>query len=393
MERVAIQPRSGWQSTVEAQGLHYHTEDSQPYWDESAYYRFTAAEVEQIEKATYRLNDLCLEAAQHVVDHHAELFPRFSIPQSFYDFFLRSWEEDEHALYGRYDFAYNGVEPPRLLEFNADTPTALLEAAVIQWNWLQDMQKQQTAPLDQFNSIHDRLIQAWERYRSTVWGSMYFAAVPGHVEDYMTVHYLRDTATQAGLSTEYLDIDDLRWDARQGVFVHGIGEEGSAGYREAPIHNLFKLYPWEWLIREEFGPHLLRSRTRWLEAPWKMLLSNKAILPVLCQLDPTCPYLLRAKFEPFGQSYAKKPTMAREGACVTLVRDGVVAAETGGMDFYQEGPFIYQELCPLPEFGGRYPVVGSWLVDGWACGVGIREGDGLITGNTSRFVPHLISAN
>jgi glutathionylspermidine synthase len=172
--------------------------------------------------------------------------------------------------------------------------------------------------------------------------------------------------------------------------VQGIGREGSREYQEWPIRNLFKLYPWEWMMREEFGRHLPVSRTRWLEAPWKALLSNKAILPILHKLDPDCPYLLPASFEPLGDSYVKKPTMAREGACVTLVRDGKTVQQTGGMDFYEEGPFVYQQFCPLPDFGGRFPVIGSWLVNGWACGMGIRESDSLVTGNTSRFLPHVI---
>jgi glutathionylspermidine synthase len=36
-------------------------------------------------------------------------------------------------LYGRFDLAYRGDGPPKLLEYNADTPTALFEAAVVQW--------------------------------------------------------------------------------------------------------------------------------------------------------------------------------------------------------------------------------------------------------------------
>ncbi len=55
------------------------------------------------------------------------------------------------------DLAYDGVGIPKMLEYNADTPTSLLEAAVIQWQWFQD-----TYPdADQFNSIHERLIEAW----------------------------------------------------------------------------------------------------------------------------------------------------------------------------------------------------------------------------------------
>ena len=53
MQRHTIEPRPGWQETVEAQGVIYpltrHPDDSlRPYWDESAYYSFSLAEVEAL---------------------------------------------------------------------------------------------------------------------------------------------------------------------------------------------------------------------------------------------------------------------------------------------------------------------------------------------------------
>jgi glutathionylspermidine synthase len=391
MQRVTIEPRPNWQTTVESQGLHYHSDEERPYWDESAYYRFSPAQIDDLERATYRLNELCLQAVQHVVDRHRDLFPLFSIPEPFYPWILQSWERDEFTLYGRFDFAYDGQSPPKLLEYNADTPTTLLEASVIQWFWLQDVRPQLSGEPDQYNSLHERLIEAWKTYAPQVRGKLHFTTCRGYLEDFLTVSYLRDTAIQAGLQTEYLHVDDIRWDRRTGCFVQGIGAENQPGYYEAPIFHLFKLYPWEWLIREEFGQYLPEARTRWLEAPWKLLLSNKAILPILYQLDPRCPYLLPADYRPFGDSYVKKPTMAREGACVTLVEHGRTLAQTAGLEFYEQGPFVYQQLHRLPDFGGKYPVVGSWMINGWAAGIGIRESDTLITGNTSRFVPHVIA--
>jgi glutathionylspermidine synthase len=118
-----------------------------------------------------------------------------------------------------------------------------------------------------------------------------------------------------------------------------------------------------------------------------MILSSKAILPVLYQLFPESPYLLRADFEPFGETYVSKPVHSREGANVAIVEEGETVAETGGE--YGDGPRIYQEYAPLPDFGGRFAVVGSWMVNGYACGIGLREGDGPITTNTSRFLPHV----
>ncbi len=378
MERIAIQPREKWQTIVESQGFHFHTAEGddgepRPCWDESAYYAFTSAQVDLLEKASYTLNDLTLKAVEHVIAH--DLFDRFQIPPPFRPFVRTSWERDEHTVYGRFDFSYDGQSPPQLLEYNADTPTALLEAAVVQWHWLKD----RFPDLDQFNSIHERLIEAWSGLKEARPDRWYFTSLRDHIEDFITVNYLRDTAIQAGLETEYIAIEDIGWNGRQRMFVDGA---------DRPIRHAFKLYPWEWLIRERFGPDLLGRYTDWMEPAWKMLLSNKAILTVLWELFPDCPYLLRTQWEPFGDNYVRKPIFGREGENVTLVQGGQCVEQTEG--FYAKSPVVYQELHPLPCLGGHYPVVGSWMVNGYACGVGVREDDSPVTRNTSRFVPHLI---
>jgi glutathionylspermidine synthase len=374
MQRLASRPRPNWQKTVESQGLHYHTIDGQPYWDETACYSFTSAEVDAVEKATYDLNEKCLQAVDHVIEK--QLFPEFAIPAAFVDYVKESWERDEQTIYGRFDFSYNGSEPPKLLEYNADTPTALLEASVIQWFWLKDAQPAN----DQFNSIHEQLIEAWKLLKDKGETRVHFASLRGQLEDYMTANYLRDTAIQGGLETQFLHVEQIGWNPRLNTFVD---------LNEQPIRTCFKLYPWEWMVREQFGPHLLTSRTCWLEPAWKMLLSNKALLKVLWDLFPECPYLLRADFEPVGTTYIKKPILGREGANVSLVFDGTPILETEGT--YAEGPWIFQGVQPLPKFDGNYAVVGSWLVNGYACGMGIREDIEPVTQNTSRFVPHFFT--
>jgi glutathionylspermidine synthase len=381
MQRMAITPRSGWQAIVESQGMLFHSSDDRPYWDEGCYYLFEAKEIDQIEAATYALDAMCLQAAEYVITNR--LFERFDIPAPFARLIAESWDRDEHTVYGRFDLACDGVNPPKLLEYNADTPTALLEAAVIQWFWFKDATRDYSpGRFDQFNSLHERLIEAWAAVGGELGGRVVFASLDrdAALEDYMTVSYLRDTAIQAGLETSYLAIKDLGWHAGRRVFTD---------LAERAIPTLFKLYPWEWLIREPFGRHLLDAPTRWLEPPWKMVLSNKAILPVLADLFPKSPYLLRASFEEFDDldSYVAKPILAREGANITVVEHGLAAQATPGP--YGDVPCIFQEFHPLPEFDRRHPVVGSWMVNGHACGIGIREDEGLITGNTSRFVPHL----
>jgi glutathionylspermidine synthase len=382
MLRIATPPRGDWAKIVESQGLLFHSIDGAPYWDERAYYLFEAQEIDRIEAATYRLNEMCLEAVGHVIENGR--LDEFDIPAPFHDFVARSWEHDEHTIYGRFDLSYDGKGPPKLLEYNADTPTALLEAAVVQWFWFQDLlasagwTDRESAPFDQFNSLHERLIEAWRRVKRELGGRVVFATLADALEDVMTVTYLRDTATQAGLKTEFLAVKDIGWHAGRRVFTD---------LRERAIEILFKLYPWEWMLREPFGIHLPAAPTRWLEPPWKMVLSNKAILPILCELFSDSPYLLRAGFEPIGETYVVKPIYSREGSNIAIVEGNHTLVETGGD--YTEGPHVYQEFHPLPSFEGRYPVVGSWIVNGYACGIGIREDDGLITRNTSQFIPHI----
>jgi glutathionylspermidine synthase len=283
-----------------------------------------------------------------------------------------SWERDDFSLYGRFDLAFDGRTPPKLLEYNADTPTSLVEAAVAQWFWLEELHPQ----ADQFNSIHERLMEAWRRWAGK---EVHFSSIQDHPEDAQTVLYLRDTCEQAGVATRPVFIEDFGWDERQRCFVDLDGR---------PIRQCFKLYPWEWLWAEEFSVHLAQDVVQFIEPAWKMLLSNKGLLPVLWELFPDHPNLLAAydTAGPLGDSYIRKPRLGREGSNVTWVERGVRVEETGG-GYGSEG-YVFQAPGPVPEFEGHHPVFGVWMVDHAAAGLGIREDTCRITGNLSRFVPH-----
>lgn len=381
MDRRQTSPRPDWPRIVESQGMSFHSTPAGPYWDESVFYSFYRREIDQLEKATYALNDLCLQAVEVLLtERPSVLVDRFFIPPPFVELCRRSWDRDEITIYGRFDFAYDGRHPPKLLEYNADTPTALLEAAVVQWHWM----KACSPKLDQFNSIHERLIEAWKR-----WGAesgvgdevVYFTGVTTVDEDVMTTAYLRDTAVQAGLRTEQFDVAQIGWNQPRRQFVD---------LRERPMRACFKLYPWEWMLREPFAAWLLESfdSIRWLEPPWKMILSNKAILPVLWELFPNHENLLAAAYERLDGPCVRKPIFGREGAAVMILPQGAEEPPYTPPTPYA-GPCVYQALSPLPNFGGYYPLIGSWMVNGYACGIGIREDRTAITGNKSRFVPHV----
>jgi glutathionylspermidine synthase len=281
--------------------------------------------------------------------------------------------------YGRFDLGFDGRGPPKLFEFNCDTPTSLLEAAVVQWAWKEDC----FPGHDQFNSLHDSLVAKWRDVAPYLEGDLvhFTHAQESTGEDAVTTAYLLDTAREAGLVGEALVVSDIGWKA--GRFYDLQARE---------IRTLYHLYPWEWLVSEDFGRNLIENqgRTVWIEPIWKMIWSNKAILPLLWDLYPRHPNLLWASREaPASDSYVRKPILAREGANIRIVKDGREIAGTDGP--YAEGRAIYQGLFDLPDFNGARPVIGSWSVDGEPAGLGVRE-DGLITGNLSRFIPHLIEA-
>ena len=374
MQRRSFCPRPDWRAKAEEIGFTYHTHDHGPYWDESVYYELTAREVDELEAAANALHMLCIEAAETVIENR--WWHRLAIPEAAVETILQSWNEDEFSLYGRFDLVYDGQQPPKLLEYNADTPTALIEASVAQWFWLQDSFKW----ADQFNSIHERLIAAWKKLGAA---TVHFCSINDHPEDEQTVLYLQDTCHQAGLPTKRTAIEAIGWHDQKKCFVD---------LDEEQVTVCFKLYPWEWMWAEEFGKYLPLRVARFIEPPWKMLLSNKGLLPILWELFPNHPNLLPCYETPelLRGNYAKKPRLGREGSNVTLVENGYVVQSTEG-EYGEEG-FVYQALAPIPNFTGNHPVCGVWIVDHQAAGLGLREESTRITGNLSRFVPHLFHA-
>jgi len=374
MIREKIAERTNWKDQVEKLGFSFHSIDGIPYWDESACYKFSIEQINLIEKATQILYDLCIEAAEYVIDN--KLYEHFKIPIEFIPLIEKSWNEDHPSIYGRFDLCWNGnlSQPPKMFEFNADTPTSLFEASIVQWQWMKDLKPK----ADQFNSIHEKLIAQWKSIKSKLTKrKIYFSCLDEFPEDYVTLSYLQDCANRAGISTEYISIENIGWN---GTYFTDTFENH--------IDNIFKLYPWEWMIHEDFGSYLLQGDTLWIEPTWKMLLSNKAILPILWQLFPNHPNLLECYFnDPHTmKSYVAKPLLSREGANVSIIDNESLLEQTKG-EYGEEG-FIYQELSKLPDFDGNYPVIGSWIVGHKPAGIGIRESKSLVTSNTSRFIPH-----
>ncbi len=326
---------------------------------------------------------MCLAAAQHVIDK--QRYAELAIPPEAVPLIEWAWNQEPPALYGRFDIAWAGAasgQAPKLLEYNADTPTSLLEAAVIQWSWLEDRLRGLPGAsfftkADQFNSIHERLIAKWKDVAElpdaagVLCGAGVRRAGPEDCQGGRGRQPDGNVSARHRGAGRAADAASLRCRMSAGTpdRLCFVDMEPS----ENQILTLFKLYPWEAMLHEEFGPHALevyRSMT-WIEPIWKMLLSNKGILPILWQLYPGHELLLPAYFENHGDrgdlgAYVRKPLHSREGANIAIVQPNAATIETPGM--YGDGPFIRQAIAPGAVFNNhlgepRYPVLGLWMVD------------------------------
>lgn len=386
MERIVTGERAGWEDIARRMGFTFHHLDGQRYWDERAYYRFSLDEIESgIETPSAELHYFCLDLVTEVVESDT-LMHRLAIPDAMRDVVAASWKANAPTLYGRFDFAYDGTGPAKLLEYNADTPTSVYETALFQWQWLEDRLADGILPegADQYNRLHEALVDRFGALL-TPGSVLHFASVADHEEDRQTVRYLEDAARQAGLDPAFVAIDRIGVDG-DGQFVD---EE------DVLIAALFKLYPWEDMLREPYAAHLPRTKTLFLEPAWKAILSNKGILPLLWERHRGHPNLLPAAFaddtagvSAIGDRFVRKPLFSREGWDI-LLHDG--ASEDRGPDGgYGEEGHVVQALAPLPVFDGQHAVIGSWIVGDEPVAMSIREDDGPITRDLARFVPHAI---
>ncbi|HIF08827.1 MAG TPA: glutathionylspermidine synthase family protein [Sneathiellales bacterium] len=384
MHRIPVVERPDLKKTALEHGYEYRTDVGIPYWDETAYYRFTLRQIEKgIEKPAQEINEMCFQLLDRALADES-IFHKLRIPKAYWSYVADSWRNREKDLYGRLDFSYGGAGDAKLLEYNADTPTTLYESAIFQWVWFEEAKASGliSQDCDQFAELHEDLVTAFRTMG--IDGLLHLACLRDIEDDRETVRYLEECAQEAGLETQFLSMRDIGIDAR----------ERFTDLDDRVITTLFKLYPWEWVMEEEFGRYLVTSGVRFLEPPWKAILSNKGLLPLLWEMFEGHPNLLPAYFESdfragaLSDSYVRKPLFSRQGANIEIVRDGKSLSSNDG-PYGGEG-HIVQSFHPLPEFDGKFPLVGCWMIAGRPAGLSIREGRSLITGEDANFVPHVI---
>lgn len=379
---------------LESLGFVWHTDSDESSYISDELVVINAVEAEAYYEAGNELYDMFIEAAQHVIDNN--LFHEIGIPFNLVEIIKESWENDVHwHLYGRFDLA-GGCDgkPIKLLEFNADTPTALFETAIVQWAMLKQNGMEEES---QFNGVYEALIENFQRlvtleesveaFEENYEGWKFlFTSIRGNSEEENTVRLLQHVANEAGYKTAFAYIDEVEFSSEEGIF-----------YNSENYALWFKLIPWEDIALEESDLAMLltdiiqNQKAILFNPAYTLLFQSKGLLKVLWDLYPNHPLLLESSFEPLrGQKQVSKPFFGREGGSVSIIDENGSVTETVKSD-YENHKMLYQTYTELPadRWGKSYQAGLFYAYE--ACGLGFRKGDKILD-NMSKFVGHLVEA-
>lgn len=391
MQLEKVQPLT--KEFLESVNFSWHTHDNNEAFLKDEIIIISEEQANAYYEAANELYDMFIEAGEYVIEN--DLFHELNIPFNLVELIKESWENDVHwHLYGRFDFA-GGLdgEPIKLLEFNADTPTSVIESSIAQWallkyNNLDDSQ--------QFNNIYNALRENFQRIVTLEesvekfdeyydgW-KILFSSVKGTQEDEDTTRYLQTIAEEAGFNTAFCYVDEVEFSGEEGVF-----------YDDEQYEFWFKLLPWEDIAIEEgelatiLSEVVNNKKAIILNPAYTLMFQSKAIMKILWDLYPNHPLLLKTTFEPLnGEAYVEKKAFGREGENVTIYdADGSIIDQKDGQ--YDNYHSVYQELATLnrDEKGNYYQAGVFFAYEG--CGLGFRTANRAILEDGASFAAHRI---
>lgn len=395
MELIDATPRPQLAQHLSDRGMSWYQGPAEPTWMEDKVYVFTPAEIRALRSGAAEICRMIPDAVHHIVSDH-RLLDRLGIPDDLRPYLFDSWERRDPGFYGRIDFSFDPERSPHpaFFELNADTAACLHEALVVQPDWwanhgsrLFPTNRTLTGPMFPRFSHWGDVAGAFRRaLRETPLrgGHILFLSVRNNDERMKGALAIQPLAEAAGYSTSYANIEDVQF--RGGRAFDLAGHEAL---------TLFKVYgPWEKLMLTSFARELAKDKVDCIEPIWKVLVQNKLLPVILWQLNEGHPNLIPAYFEDdpkarlIGHNFVRKPIFGREGNNIEIFRGNTCVEGTSGG--YGQAGWIRQSIAELPEFRGRHPMTGIFVVQGEPAGLLIRESPGLITLNESPVIPHVI---
>lgn len=370
---------------------------------------------EEIRQASELVGGIYRRIAPVIMQGGPELMDALGIPAAAQAAVAASLTELLPTVIGRFDFAATPAGL-KLLEFNAETPTDVVEAYYVNGR-LCDFFGRTDPNAGMAEHLRRAFGRAADSYRRAGLpaGKVVFSSVDWHDEDAGTTRYLL-SQSGFGAAAEFVPLHCLR------VFAERLQVWDGEGH--SPVDLLYRLHPLEKLAEEtdtdgyRTGAHVLAIAARGglslINPAAAMISQSKATQALIWELhaagdfftagehDIIQRYFLPSYFENRFAGhcdYVTKPLFGREGGAVTVwAADGQVLARDGE-DHYWEQAVIYQECAELPLitvetlnglFCGRM-IYGSFLVDGKGSAVVARVGS-RITGNMAYYLPLAVVA-
>ncbi|MEN1935339.1 glutathionylspermidine synthase family protein [Paenibacillus sp. 102] len=328
-------------------------------------------------------------------------FPSSSLP------FIRMKSLFPESIISRFDFALtdDGI---KLLEFNSDTPTFIMECFQINGEVCKELDYHDP------NENQERLLSSgitkavMEAAKGIERPNVVFTAHQEHIEDWNTTRYLSQLCQ---VSNKVVSMSELR--ITEEALLDGDGVRIDVLYRQT--------YPIEHLVedRDPKNGDLVGVELLQLVKEGKLFIINPISSFLLQPKSVQCliwglaeagafytneeqqwikEYMLPTYLEPdlfLGKnSFVQKPSFGREGDTVTIRDKDIKIIDQNSYQTYKRELPVFQKYTKLPvvsletEKGNEELsyVFGSFLIAGKPSSIGIRAGE-KITGNESYYLP------
>lgn len=362
----------------------------------------------EIAYATEELGKIYAKTVVMVQQSPDSLLEMLGLPQAAFSAIRLPIIPEIPTLIGRFDFAAT-PQGIKMLEFNADTPTSVVEAfyangMACEFFGAGDPNEglELEFPLA-FQSMFDRYQELGYETKNII-----FSALDWHEEDKGTVQYL---LKMSGLPGRFVPLENLRVNNDElYALVEGEFQKVDIWYR---LHALEKLAEEKDEGGYPTGEHVLdliaRRKLAIINPPAAFIAQTKALQALIWGLHEAKgffteheqsiieQYMLPTYLEnPFlgHEAFVAKPIYGREGGAVSIFQKDGSLIEKDNDEFYWEQPMIYQKFVEMEEvesmtitgpYKGRL-LWGSFLINGKAGAISARIGE-RITGNLSCFLP------
>ncbi|MEW9179640.1 glutathionylspermidine synthase family protein [Bacillus mycoides] len=367
----------------------------------------TEQTMKQLQVATERMGKIFFKTARILRNLSNEQllelgFPTASLP------FIRLKGMYPESVISRFDFALTEDNRIKMLEFNSDTPTFIVECFQMNGKVCEELD------YDDPNANQERLLSSgitkavMEFTKGMEDPNVVFTAHPEHIEDWNTTMYL---SRLCHVENKVMPMTELR-----------ITDDALVDRDGVPIDVLYRqTYPIEDLIEDQdpetgdlVGVELLQlvkeGKLFIINPLSAFLLQPKSIQCLIWGLAEEGAfytseeqkwikeYMLPTYLEPdlfFGKSpFVQKPSFGREGDTITIRDKDTNIMIRNAHETYKSSLPIFQKYTELPvvfletEKGIEKLsyVFGAFLIAGKASSIGIRAGE-KITGNESYYLP------